>query len=106
MQLKTGGFPPFVINVWYVGTEDGVITATRPDGGFWASQTRANPNGRIRLGDAAYDVTAREVLDYQERRQMLAAYVDKYNLTNVPGMTLDDLADPALPWEVFFWTAR
>ena len=32
--------------------------------------------------------------------------VDKYNLNDVPGMTLDDLADPALPWEVFFWTAR
>ena len=24
----------------------------------------------------------------------------------VPGMTLDDLAEPDLPWEVFFWTAR
>lgn len=27
-------------------------------------------------------------------------------VTDVQGMTLDDLADPALPWEVFFWTAR
>ena len=25
MQLKTGGFPPFVVNIWYVGTEEGVI---------------------------------------------------------------------------------
>lgn len=30
----------------------------------------------------------------------------EYNLTNVPGMTLDGLADPDLLWEVFFWTAR
>lgn len=106
MQLKTGGFPPFVVNIWYIGTEDGVITATRPDGGFWGNQTRANPNARIRIGDAAYDVTAREVLEPQERSEMLASYVDKYNLHDVPGMTLADLADPALPWEVFFWTAR
>lgn len=106
MQLKPGGFPPFVVNVWFVGTVDGVITATRPDGGYWAKRTRADPNGRIRIGDAAYDVTAREVLEMGERREMLAAYVDKYRLNNVPGMTLADLADPALPWEVFFWTAR
>lgn len=38
--------------------------------------------------------------------EMLAAYVDKYRLNSVPGMTLADLVDPALPWEVFFWTAR
>jgi len=27
-------------------------------------------------------------------------------LSILPGMTLDELADPDLPWEVFFWTAR
>ncbi len=37
---------------------------------------------------------------------LLAGYVEKYRLTNVSGMTLADLADPDLPWEVFFWTAR
>ena len=32
LLMKQGGFPPFVINLSYVGTPEGVITATRPDG--------------------------------------------------------------------------
>jgi len=106
MQLKPDGFPPFVVNIWFVGTPDGVITATRPDGGYWGRRVRADPNARVRIGDAAYQVKAREVLEPGERKEMLAGYVSKYNLQKVPGMTLDDLANPALPWEVFFWTPR
>jgi hypothetical protein len=83
-----------------------VITATRPDGGYWGKRVRANPNATVRIGDAAYEVTAHEVLDFPARKEMLAAYVNKYNLAKVPGMTLDDLANPTLPWEVFFWTPR
>jgi hypothetical protein len=106
MQLKPEGFPPFVVNIWFVGTPDGVITATRPDGGYWGRRVRANPNATVRIGDAAYEVTAREIVDFPQRKEMLAAYVRKYNLEKVPGMTLDDLANPTLPWEVFFWTPR
>ncbi len=106
MQLKPDGFPPFVVNIWFVGTPNGVITATRPDGGYWGQRIRANPNASVRIGDAAYEVKAREVLDFPERKEMLAAYVNKYNLAKVLGMTLDDLANPSLPWEVFFWTPK
>lgn len=106
MQLKPDGFPPFVVNIWFVGTPDGVITATRPDGGYWGQRVRANPNATVRIGDAAYEVTAREIMELPARKEMLAAYVNKYNLQKVPGMTLDDLSNPALPWEVFFWTRR
>lgn len=106
MQLKPDGFPPFVVNIWFVGTAGGIITATRPDGGYWAQRVRANPHASVRIGDAAYEVTAREVLAFPERKEMLAAYVGKYNLAKVPGMSLDDLANPSLPWEVFFWTPR
>jgi hypothetical protein len=106
MQLKPDGFPPFVVNIWFVGTPEGVITATRPDGGYWGQRVRANPNATVRIGGSAYKVKAREVRDYPQRKAMLAAYVDKYNLQKVAGMTLDDLANPSLPWEVFFWTPQ
>ncbi len=105
MQLKPDGFPPFVVNVWFVGTPTGVISATRHDGGYWGERVHANPNATIRIGDAAYEVTAREVVDEAERREMGAAYVRKYKLEKVPGMTADDLANPSL-WEIFFWTPR
>ena len=34
--MKQVGFPPLVVYLSRVGTEDGVITATRPDDGYWA----------------------------------------------------------------------
>ena len=105
MQLKPDGFPPFVVNVWFVGTPTGVISATRHDGGYWGERIHNNPNATIRIGDAAYEVTAREIVDEAERKEMGAAYVRKYKLEKVPGMTVDDLANPSL-WEIFFWTPR
>ena len=33
--MKQSGFPPFVHYLSWVGTPEGVITATRPDGGLW-----------------------------------------------------------------------
>ncbi len=101
MQLEPDGFPPFVVNIWFVGTPNGVITATQP-GGYWGRRVRANPHATVRIGDAAFEVKAREVLDFPARKEMLAAYVGKYDLAEVPGMTLDDLANMTL----FFWTPR
>ena len=76
IQLKTGGFPPFVVNVVYAGAEDGVITATRPDGGYWARQARANPDGWLRIGDATYAMRATEILG-DDRLPLLEAYGGK-----------------------------
>ncbi len=106
LQLKPDGFPPFVINIWYVGTPGGVITATKPDGGYWAQRVRSNPNATVRIGNAAYKVKAREILDYPQRKEMLAAYAAKYNPKNTGTMTLENLANPTLPWEVFVWTPQ
>ncbi len=106
MQLKPDGFPPFVVNIWYVGTSAGIITATRPDNGYWGRRVRGNSNAHVRIGDAAYSVRAREVTEPTERNRMIQAYVDKYNLESVPGMSFAELSDPAMPWEVFFWTPR
>ncbi len=105
MQIKPEGFPPFVVNIWFVGTPTGVISATRHDGGYWGGRVHANPNATIRIGDAAYDVTARHIVDEAERKEMGAAYVRKYNTGKAPGMAPEDLANPAL-WEIFFWTPR
>ena len=42
--MKLRGFPPFVVYLAYVGTPEGVITATRPDGGYWARRVREGRN--------------------------------------------------------------
>ena len=33
--MKLDGFPPFVVYLAFLGTPEGVITGTRPDGGYW-----------------------------------------------------------------------
>ena len=108
IQLKTGGFPPFVVNVVYVGTKDGVITATRPDGGFWAKRARSSPDGWLRIGDAAYAMRATEVLG-DARIPMLEAYGAKNGMSmdvGPSGGVIQGVAEPLRTWEVFFWTPR
>ena len=40
LLMKQSGFPPFVTYLSWVGTADGVITATHPDGALWAQHVR------------------------------------------------------------------
>ena len=96
MELKVGGFPPFVVTIWFVGTEQGLITSSAGDG-YWGGRTRADPNGRVRIGDEVYEVGAEEVVDPKERGQMVDAFLDKY-----PYYPLEATGD----WAMFFWTAR
>jgi hypothetical protein len=103
LKMKLAGFPPFVVYLSYVGTHDGVITATRPDGGYWAQRVRDDGgDGWLRIGDQRYPMKATEVLG-DDRIPMLQAYSDK------TGMPMDRAVggpDPLRDWEVFFWTPR
>ena len=63
LLMKFSGFPPFVIYLSYVGTPEGVITATRPDGGYWAQRVRdGGKDGWLRIGDARYAMQATEIV--------------------------------------------
>ena len=103
LLMKQGGFPPLVIYLSYVGTPEGVITATRPDGGYWARRVRdGRTDGWLRIGDATYAMRATEILG-DARRPMLELYSGK------TGMPMDRAVggpDPLRDWEVFLWTPR
>jgi len=100
---KFAGFPPFVIYLSYVGTPDGVITATRPDGGYWARRVReGRPDGWLRFGAETYAMTATEVLG-DARLPMLEKYSAR---TGLPMDRAVGGPDPLRDWEVFFWTSR
>lgn len=72
--MKLAGFPPFAVYLSYVGTPDGVITATRPDGGYWAQRVRDDAgDGWLRIGDQTFAMRATEVLG-DARIPMLEAY--------------------------------
>ena len=103
MFMKQSGFPPFVNYLSWVGTPEGVITATRPDGGLWAQRVRdRGGNGWLRIGEATYAMEAVEIFG-DERIAMLEQWSAK------SGMPMDTPVggpEPLRDWEVFFWTPR
>ena len=104
LKFKLSGFPPFVNYLSWVGTPEGVITATRPDNGYWARRVRSRGgDGLLRIGDETFEMTATEI-DGDERIAMMRQWAAK------SGRTLDDPAypgsEPLRDWKVFFWTAR
>ncbi len=104
MMMKQAGFPPFVHYLSWVGTEDGVISATRPDGGLWAQRVRdRGGDGWLRIGDATYAMEAIEILG-EERLGMMEQWAAK------SGRTLDEPlypgSEPLNEWEVFYWVPR
>jgi hypothetical protein len=107
-RLKLAGFPPFVIHVWYVGTPEGVITATRPDNGYWGNRVRSNPDGWLRIGDQSYAMSAQEIVG-DARIPYLEQYGAKYNMPmryDFTGEIITGTNEPLHTWEVFFWTPR
>ena len=103
LLMKQGGFPPFVIHLSYVGTPEGVITATRPDGGYWAQRVRdGKTDGLLRISDATYAMRATEILG-DARLPMLELYSGK---TGLPMDRAVGGPDPLRDWEVFLWTPR
>jgi len=103
LLMKQAGFPPFVIYLSYVGTSEGVITATRPDGGYWAQRVRdGDTDGWLRIGEATYAMRATEILG-DARLPMLALYSGK---TGLPMDRAVGGPDPLRDWEVFLWTPR
>ena len=103
LQMKLAGFPPFVVYLSYVGTPEGLITATRPDGGYWARRVRdGSGDGWLRIGDATYAMRATEVLG-NARLPMLEQYSAR---TGLPMDRAVGGPDPLREWEVFFWRPR
>lgn len=104
MMMKQAGFPALVVYLSWVGTPDGIISATRPDGGYWSQRVRdRGGDGWLRIGDATYAMVAEEVLD-ERRLPMMQQWAAK------AGRTLDEPlyagSEPLREWEVFFWTPR
>ena len=81
-----------------------MITATRPDGGYWAQRVRdRGGDGWLRIGDATYAMEAVEILG-DDRIAMMEQWAAK------AGRTIDEALYPGSEvlrdWEVFFWKSR
>ena len=104
MKMKLRGFPPFVTYLLWVGTPTGLISASRPDGGYWSQRLQdGGGDGWLRIGDATYKMNATEVQGV-ERIDTMGKWVEK------AGMSLDQAlyegGEPLRDWKVFFWAPR
>jgi hypothetical protein len=104
-QIKTGGFPPFVVNVSLVPSKEGVITSTRPDGGYWSQRARIAPNGYVRSGDSTFAMKATEVLDDAKIPHLTAMFGPDMNRRLSGGVIIGE-SEPVGEWQVFLWTPR
>ena len=107
-NIKTGGFPPFVVNMIYSTDEGGIITATRPDGGYWSKRARIQPNGYIQVGDETFAMTATEIFG-DERLPYLESYGNNNRMPmgyDFDGEIIRGQTEPLYTWEVFYWTPR
>lgn len=104
-MLKTGGFPPFVVNVSLVPFKGGFITSTRPDGGYWSRRARIAPDGYIRHGDATFAMRAREVTGEEKKPYIQAMYGPDLNRRLSGGVIIGE-SEPVGEWQVFLWEPR
>ena len=103
--IKTGGFPPFVVHVVLVPFKGGFITATRPDGGYWARRARTAPDGYVRLGDATLAMRATEIVG-DDRHAYLRSWGGPDLDRRLSGGVIVGVSEPLREWEVFLWTPR
>ena len=103
--IKTGGFPPFVVHVSLVPFKGGFVTATRPDGGYWAKRARLAPNGYARSGDTTFAMTATEIFG-EEKNPYLQAWGGPDLDRRLSGGVIIGVSEPLREFEVFLWTPR
>lgn len=104
-QIKTGGFPPFVVNVSLVPFKDGFITSSRPDGGYWTKRARLAPEGYVRTGDITFAMKATEVTG-DARKPYLEAMFGPDLSRRLSGGVIIGESEPVGEWQVFLWTPR
>jgi hypothetical protein len=102
MKFKLEGFPSLVNYLSWVATENGIITATRPDGGYWGERVKAGGNKAwLRLEDSTYKMQAVQITGPQHL-VMMEQWAAK------SGRTLDEPlyngSEPLREWEVYYWT--
>ena len=102
--MKQAGFPPFSFYLSWVAEEDGIITATRPDGGYWEQRVYdRGGDGWLRIGDQTFAMEA-SLVEGAEGLRMMERWASK------SGRSLDEAlyegSEPLREWKVFFWRPR
>jgi len=84
VQLETRPSDPYSVNVWGVSAMGAFYVSAGDRENRWAQHIAADPNVRLKVGDAVYEMQAVEVKGKADRDALLQAMVKKYDFTPSP----------------------
>jgi hypothetical protein len=81
VQLQTRPNDPYSINIWGVAIgPDFYVASGRGPNASWVGHIEGNPDVKLRIGHALYELRAVRVLDPTELARVEAAYAAKYDM--------------------------
>ena len=85
VQLETRPSDPYSVNLWGVGLESGFYVASGRGGdASWVKHIEADPNVRLRIGAAVYELRAERVTGEDELAGFSKALEAKYDFDVTP----------------------
>ena len=80
VQLEFRPDKPYSINIWAVSIGPNMYVATGEDGTRWTEYLQETPMVRVRVQESIYPLNAVRILDAEERQNVTAAFIAKYNV--------------------------
>lgn len=78
VQLETRPDDPYSVNVWVIALGEHLYVHAGANRAAWVEHLEADPNARLRVGDAIYELAAARVDDQGEFDRFSDAYERKY----------------------------
>lgn len=84
VQLETNSNDPYSVNIWGVGTGKDFYVAAGDKTSTWAQNMTNDPNVRLKVEDALFELRAVSITDEAEMQSVLAALSAKYDFEPDP----------------------
>jgi len=78
VQLETRSADPYSVNIWVVALGEHLYVHAGANRAAWVENVEADPNVRLRVDDAIYELRAERVAAQEEFDRFAAAYEEKY----------------------------
>jgi hypothetical protein len=79
IQLETQPADPYSVNIWVIALGPNLYVHAGANRSTWVEHMEADPNVRLRVGDAIYELTAARVTEQGELDRFADAYERKYD---------------------------
>ena len=79
IQLETRPADPYSVNIWVIALGPNLYVHAGANRAEWVEHMEADPNVRLRVGDAIYELSATRVTEQAELDRFADAYEKKYD---------------------------